>query len=311
MPHVTFIHGMANKPPKEALHQIWLRTLEFNQGLDLPTQGVSSSMVYWADVLYSAPLEETGYESTQDFECTGPLPEEPGAELDLAWRDKLDGRQKNLVDAMAEKIGFNLLEKEAPPPELPEDKHEYERVFLPWFLKRELMKAFLRDVHHYLFNAQCSPRPGETYLVQTEIRRRVLQALAEGETRRPHVIVSHSMGTVIAYDCLKRVADCPAVDGLMTIGSPLAIDEIQDCLKPEWSRENGYPEKLSGGWINVYDRLDPVTGFDYEMADDYKMGGQELIEDINEQNEGQWRHSITKYLKGRMLRDGLTRLLRL
>ena len=31
------------------------------------------------------------------------------------------------------------------------------------------------------------------------------------------------MGTVIAHDYLKRVSDCPIVDGLITLGSPLGL----------------------------------------------------------------------------------------
>ena len=84
------------------------------------------------------------------------------------------------------------------------------------------------------------------------------------------MVVSHSMGTVIAYDCLKRVAECPPVDALMTVGSPLGLDEVQDKLRPEWSRASGFPEKLSAAdWTNVYDKLDPVAGLDPKVANDY------------------------------------------
>jgi hypothetical protein len=114
---------------------------------------------------------------------------------------------------------------------------------------------------------------------------------------------------VIAYDCLKRVPDCPPVDGLITIGGPLGIDEIQDMLKPEWSREDGFPAKLRGPWVNVYDTLDPVTGFDGNIANDFRKGGNEAIEVINEQNEGMWRHSITKYLGKPKLRAAIAKQL--
>lgn len=115
------------------------------------------------------------------------------------------------------------------------------------------------------------------------------------------------MGTVIAYDCLKRVADCPQVDALMTIGSPLGLDEIQDKLRPEWSRDNGFPAKvMAAGWVNVYDKLDPVAGLDPKLANDYRRNADAIVEDINEQNYGKWRHNISKYLGGQKLRDALT-----
>lgn len=35
-----------------------------------------------------------------------------------------------------------------------------EAVPLPGFLKKRLMKILLRDVHHYLYDVEYSPRPG-------------------------------------------------------------------------------------------------------------------------------------------------------
>jgi len=144
--------------------------------------------------------------------------------------------------------------------------------------------------------------------IQQTIRQRFVDAVCGQDVSRPHVVVSHSMGTVIAYDCLKRVAACAGVDALVTIGSPLGLDEIQDKLAPEWTRADGFPSsKVSGRWINLFDRLDPVCGFDPELANDYRKGGAGAVEDVVVQNDGVWRHSATKYLRQpkfcRALRD--------
>ena len=112
------------------------------------------------------------------------------------------------------------------------------------------------------------------------------------------MVVSHSMGTVIAYDCLKRVEACVPVDGFITLGCPLGLDEVQDKLQPGWTRADGFPhERLRGKWINLFDRLDPVCGFDPEMANDFRRGGAQVVQDIAVVNEGAWRHSATKYLR--------------
>ena len=155
-------------------------------------------------------------------------------------------------------------------------------------------------------DAEFTPRPGARHRIRTEIRRRAIDALRAGDAAEgKHIVVSHSLGTVIAYDCLKRVAESPAVDGLLTIGSPLGLSEVQDKLKPEWSREDGFPDKLQGPWVNVYDRLDPVAGFDPDLAKEYRRDGTHAVEDIHEPNEGSWRHSIVKYLRGVKLRERL------
>jgi hypothetical protein len=99
------------------------------------------------------------------------------------------------------------------------------------------------------------------------------------------------------------------IDGLMTIGSPLGIDEVQ-MFFPSWSRADGFPsEKLKGRWVNVYDELDVVCGADPRIANDYRQGGKEVVEDLEQQTWGTWRHSISKYLQGGNLRNRLKTLL--
>ena len=56
MPHVTFVHGIANKPSNDVLLRIWRDSLARDGGLDLGAEGVTSEMVYWADVMYEAPV---------------------------------------------------------------------------------------------------------------------------------------------------------------------------------------------------------------------------------------------------------------
>jgi hypothetical protein len=310
MPHVTFIHGIANKPPQDQLLDLWRRSLADASGMDLGASGVTSSMVYWADVMYPAPLAEADEESAGDEAVA----ESKTAEPDLGV-DEMDAEEAAWTASLAAKLSVPLAAEvvvdaaigAAPTPV----KETLERIPLPWVVKERIMKKLLRDVHHYLFNVDYSPRPGATYKVQDEIRRRTIEALQEGAKQPgPHVVFSHSMGTVIAYDCLKRVADAPVVDGLITVGSPLGIDEVQDKLRPEWSRDDGFPsEKVRGRWVNIYDKLDPVAGFDPLFANDYRRGGKPAVEDINEQNHGAWRHNISKYLMGAQLRDRLRQML--
>jgi hypothetical protein len=311
MPHVTFIHGIANKPPQEQLLDLWIRSLADATGLDLGAEGVTSSMVYWADVMYKDPLAETETESAESEAAAVQQEEAPEVSVDLANADEVAW-----TASLAAKLAVPIAAEAAAGPAAiaPSPvKETLERIPLPWFVKERLMKVLLRDVHHYLFNVKYDPGRGTTFQVQDEIRGRTIKALQEGAAKPgPHVVVSHSMGTVIAYDCLKRVAAAPRVDGLMTVGSPLGLDEIQDKLHPEWTPDNGFPfEKVSGGWVNVYDKLDPVAGFDPILGNDYRKDKNKAVDDLNEQNYGSWRHDITKYLHGQHLREKLRGLLKL
>jgi len=313
MPHVTFIHGISNKPEENKLKRIWLDTLanDFlgnNDGIDLGANGISSSMIYWADVLYDKPEIETMHESTFNLESNEAVADKQATDPDMAWRNNITGDEKKLVDDLAARFSFDVLVNDDSVPDEAEIARTLERIPLPWFIKRRLMKWLLKDVHHYLFNYNFSPREGISYKVQEEIRSRVLRKLNEVKTDN-HIVISHSMGTVIMYDCLKRIADCPSIDGFMTVGSPLGIDEIQDKFSPEWSRQDGFPAKLKGEWVNIYDTLDPVTGFDGNIANDYRQQGKEVINVINEQNWGPWRHNVTNYFCGPKLRAALLKML--
>lgn len=313
MPHVTFIHGISNMPPSEDLLRIWRRALaDAAEPLPLGDRGVTSSMVYWADLLNAEPepnlsaFEGVLENSAEAIDGAGE-PEPPVAENEEEARF--------LEQLRASMTGFSEAELGTgePPPVPAEPEGALERVPLPWFIKRRFLAAFLRDVHHYLFDTEFAP-PGRPppLPIQKTIRQRFVEALGGDTVSRPHVVVAHSMGTVIAYDCLKRVGDCAGVDGLITIGSPLGLDEVQDKLQPGWSRFDGYPhEKLAAGWVNLYDRLDPVCGLDPLLANDFRRNGFPALDDIGVSNDGVWRHSATKYLRQPAFSAALGRMLEL
>lgn len=297
MPHVTFIHGIANKPEPEALLNNWKAELDIG-GFNLGSRGVTSSMVYWADVVYEKPLSSTSnFESVADGLGT----EKEDEELD--WVNRLDAEEKAVVDSMIEKFGLDSSppggDRGAVPvqPMDEDDPYAFEAIPLPWFIKERVMKRLLKDVHHYLFNERFSPRPGETFDVQTELRKRFVQQLEadKANANGPHVVVAHSMGTVISYDCLKNVAGCPPVDGFITVGSPLGLSEIHDNFSPTYNKQDAYPSaNVTEQWVNIYDRLDPVA-FDAKIANDYRRDGQNAVLDERVRNGGVWRHSTHKY----------------
>jgi hypothetical protein len=259
-------------------------------------------------VLYASPEADLELlEATEEAVVAGTRPTGPEAPPAPSVAEAA------FMTGLAAKIGGTLAAAEsvaAIKPDRTETLSTEERVPLPWFIKRRFLERFLRDVHHYLFNVEFSPRPGARFKVQDEIRRRFVNQLkADAAHGRPHIVVSHSMGTVIAYDCLKRVDDCPAIDALITVGSPLGLDEVQDKLQPGWTRQDGFPAaRLAGSWVNIFDRLDPVNGFDPFLANDYRANGSFRVQDVEVYNEGAWRHAIVQYLQRQELRAWLRRM---
>lgn len=309
MPHVTFVHGLSNKPPREALLKTWLGALKgrFGGGLDLAGAGVTSEMVYWADVLYPSP---------------SPADEEEPPEAEVADRDVrelpatpsgLPADEQAFVNALEERLNGALLEVTAETATSNANLGPADRAIpLPGFLERLLMKRLVRDAHHYLYAHDFEPRPGERFNVQKELRRRFVQAVERGSQQPgPHVVVSHSMGTMIAYDCLKHVPECGKVDALVTLGTPLGLSEVQDGFGKSWKKAAAYPAKTLGAdrWVNFYDRLDVVCAASPKLAGDYRNDGATVIDDQRITNVGRWRHAVREYFARDEIRRRLKQLL--
>jgi hypothetical protein len=305
MGHITFVHGIMNQPSPPRLLSGWKRDLaDGGDGVDLDVYGVTASMVYWADVMYAAATDAGGTQESIEYEGI-----EPGAltNIDESYIDVATGEEKVFIESMIEHYGLDHPDEEEGPLEATSEEPEsaaqariaaasaLEAVPLPWFIKRPLMRVLLRDVHHYLFNTNHSPRPGSSFKVRDEVRGRFVRDLAEVDGG-PHVVVAHSLGSVIAYDCLKRVADTKKVDMLITLGTPLGLSEVQDKLKPEWSKDDGYPGELPR-WVNVVDRLDPVCAADPLITNDYRRAKQSIVVDEVVANGGVMRHPSGKYFR--------------
>ncbi len=306
MGHITFVHGIANKPEPEVLLDQWRVALQDDDGVDLEDLAVTCSMVYWADLLYPnpAPAGSAHESAVLELERTT----DPG-DADMRWLELVDPEEQAFVESLAQEIGFEWVAPTAGEGDDPiRPGSGLETVPLPPGLKRRLMRILLRDVHHYLYDEPFCPRSGgEKVRIRQEVRSRMVKALREGaEQGGPHVVIGHSLGSVIAYDVLTGDDDVPEIDALITLGSPLGISEVRERLAPPWTEQDGWPaERLpTGSWNNIYDLLDPVCGFkDRRIAGVFRSAGRLRVTDIEVTNEGRWRHAIGKYLGQELLRD--------
>jgi hypothetical protein len=139
---------------------------------------------------------------------------------------------------------------------------------LPGFARRwvaeHLTDAFIHDTHAYLFDA--------------EQRRRMRERLAQLLTpeNSPYVVIAHSQGSIIAYEVLAELAASSGVvvSQLITIGSPLGVQEVQDNL----AKPLRVPAVVKR-WDNFADLLDPVA-MDKRLSGDFKANADGVrIED--------------------------------
>lgn len=158
--------------------------------------------------------------------------------------------------------------------------------FLPFLIPHladEKTELHLRDLHRYSQN-----RAG----IADRIRERLKLSLrAAYESRRPILLLAHSMGSVIAYDTLWELGHEDhielRIDLLLTMGSPLGQRYLQRRLKgrgqPGYRR---YPPNIRL-WKNLA-AVGDMTAIDPRLNDDFremlKLGLVQAIDDISTYN---------------------------
>lgn len=287
---IVYVHGIGNKPTADVLRCQWDRAL-FNVQL-----GERSRMAYWVDrARYPTPEAATCSDSDDG------LPGTAGMAARAAGLAAPSDPPDALIEALVqgnetERETLNSIARRIEGP-VPRSTGQASAKILPGgrltrrWLARWLTDLLLPDVHDYLFDV--------------DSRERMLDALADrlragGE---PFVVVGHSLGSVIAYELLRRFKkeDCD-VALFVTIGSPLGLKEIQDHLGQ--SGPLAAPECVRR-WVNFADIDDPVA-IDSTLADEFgaNSSGVVVVDSIVGNTERDRNpHSGTGYLSTKAVRD--------
>jgi len=151
-------------------------------------------------------------------------------------------------------------------------------------LGEDMFRRTVDQVGHYFGDDQA----------RTEVRARVAAAV-QPDTR---VVVAHSLGSIVAYDCLRAHPDWP-VETFVTIGSPLGN---RDLVLAHLDTGPGWPGGLRR-WVNITAPSDQVCAGS-QLAGIYDPRVEDLVVD-----NGHRGHDPEPYLcarsTGQVLRDTL------
>jgi endonuclease G len=125
------------------------------------------------------------------------------------------------------------------------------------------------------------------YLDSSSVRSAVLNAvLADVPDDAELVLVSHSLGTVVAIDLLTQLRDQVDVPLLVTAGSPLGLDAVQKRLLTGGPVR---PERV-GAWVNAWAAADAVA-IGCPLGDTWRG-----VRDVRTLNPKDRAHDIAEYL---------------
>ena len=108
-------------------------------------------------------------------------------------------------------------------------------------------------------------------------------------TNEAAVVVSHSLGTVVAYNILRREGQTMQWDVplFVTLGSPLGVTRIRQSLSP-----TTFPSCV-GRWMNAFDKRDMVAL--HSLAPPH-FNVRRILNHNHVQNGTENRHGISGYL---------------
>lgn len=318
---IVFIHGLAKKPAPDKLLELWLWGIQRdnprpdvfaapNQGIGLDDEGVPQELNYYADVFYGTDYV-TNFDSyyEADASAEAEIKADGLADPEVAAPEVVTPKELEFLAGFEAKLAANLVAK--PPVAAAASAAAGQEGLeiaglLPAPLREAIIKKAAMEAYYFLFNKEYVRKDGKRFMVREELRARLLDQLGKAAARAEKtVVISHSMGTIVAYDVLRNCAGCPPVDTLITLGSPLGVKEVQDELRAAGAKSVDFPAATTRRWINIYDPLDPICGADPKFANDYKSVGGKGVEDVKESNWGKWRHSINHYFAGTLFRKHL------
>jgi subtilisin family serine protease len=259
---LVYMHGVGVQEPRDRLRRQWDLAL-FGRELGDTSPVGESRMAYWTDLIL--PKAAAGRSSTSWARREFALDADPGRlDLQAVRRDfDLPAAADTADEERLQRLWAQLLRRfEIPAGSGPSAKILYP---LPRWVRRPITKIALRMLLGQF--AAYFLDQGRRY----RIRQR-LDAELPVDGSEDVVLVTHSLGTVIAYDVLTvraRQGRPVHVRQFVTLGSPLGIDEVQDFTEEPLAVPSHVRQ-----WLNYCDPLDLVA-LDKGLTNDFAPGSHD------------------------------------
>lgn len=248
------IHGLGNKPPKKTLERWWkLAMIEGLKANNYNSVLPKFEMVYWADIMY----EEAQSISEKDEESSRFL-REGYVKAPAKFPIENHSTQEKIVSFLGKQLNRIFLNKDL--------SLNYS------FIADAIVSKFFKELEIY-YKEDCPDEDDKLCKAKDLIKDRLIQVLEKYKSDQI-MLLSHSMGSIIAFDVLSfHELDMP-IHTFITAGSPLGlpvvISKISAEQKKKRSNDNAMltPPSINKNWYNFSDIIDRVA-FNYKLADDF------------------------------------------
>ncbi|MFH1415659.1 MAG: hypothetical protein ABIH89_06205 [Elusimicrobiota bacterium] len=247
------IHGLGIKPPKNILKKWWIQSI--TDGLKATgcrNTAFTFELAYWADVIHKESLDINVTDEKNRLYVKRPYVRPGNIRIDNR-PPKLNRTILHRLERGIDKIFF--------------EDHIFVRLDA---ITNVIMRRLFRDLDAY-FHAENSPDSGMDRSSKEIIHERLAELLRKNR-KKEILLISHSMGTVVAYDVLLKTKDCD-VSMFVTMGSPLGIPVLMKKMaaKDDLNKDKiiATPECITWKWYNFAD-IDDNVAINSDLASNYR-----------------------------------------
>ena len=248
------IHGLGNKPPKPLLERWWrLAMIEGLKYYGFTPVLPKFELVYWADIVHKKALNESEKDINSPYYIDEKYTKAPE---NFPMEDH--HTRKKLVDFLGRQMNRIFLNDDL--------SLNYS------FITDAIVRKYFNDLEIY-YEENYTKENGQTCKANEVIRERLLMKLEEHKDDEI-MLISHSMGSIIAFDVLMFVAPQIRINTFVTAGAPLGIPVIISKIASEQKKRGNLtnhmttPPGILKNWNNFSDILDKVA-FNYKLSDDF------------------------------------------
>jgi len=245
------IHGLGNKPSKRQLRRWW--KLAMKEGLktnNYPSVLPKFKLVYWADVMHEKVQKIT--EQDENSPC---FLREKYIEAPDTFPQEDHTTRKKLVDFIGKQMNRILLNKD---------------LTLNYsFISDTIVSRFFKDLEIY-YKEDCTDTNDKQCKAKDIIKGRLIRVLEKYKSDRI-MLISHSMGSIVAFDVINfHTLDIP-INTFITAGSPLGLPVVISKIAAEQKQKLNHnitiqtPSAISKSWFNFSDIFDKVA-LNYKLA---------------------------------------------
>ncbi|MBL6962795.1 MAG: hypothetical protein ISR55_03160 [Bacteroidetes bacterium] len=248
------IHGLGNKPPKKQLEHWWkLAMMEGLKTHGFHTKLPNFELVYWADILNERPLSESEKDKNSPY-----FLKEKYRRASKDFPMESHSRRKKIIDFIGKQINHLFLNEDL--------SLNYSK------LSDAILQTYFRDLDIY-FTQNCTLDNASICKAKDLINNSLFQLLEKYKDDEI-MLISHSMGSIIAFEVLNFEATHIDINTFITIGSPLGLPVVISKIAAEQKKGGAdlthirTPATVKKFWYNFSDILDKIA-LNYQLSDDF------------------------------------------